>query len=91
MRTPDDGLKTFIPNGPVCLRPLQRGAFTEVGNGGRPDGGQAISACTGGPCSFASMPGLLAGAGPGWESALLVPVPAAETNFICWLSSGDGR
>jgi 2'-5' RNA ligase len=34
--------------------------------------------CAGGPYSFASMPGLIPGAGPDWESALLVPVPAAE-------------
>src|SRR5271165_1046229 len=28
--------------------------------------------------SLAGMPGLIPGAGPGWETALLVPVPAAE-------------
>ena len=44
----------------------------------KPSEDPGISACTGGPCSFASMPGLIPGAGPGWESALLVPVPAAE-------------
>lgn len=30
------------------------------------------------PYSFAGMLGLIPGAGPDWESALLVPVPAAE-------------
>ena len=30
------------------------------------------------PGSLASMPGLIPGTGPDWETALLVPVPAAE-------------
>jgi hypothetical protein len=32
----------------------------------------------GGNRSLASMPGLIPDAGPGWETALLLPVPAAE-------------
>ena len=43
-----------------------------------PTVGQGIPACAGGPYSLASMPGLIPGAGLDWESALLVPVPAAE-------------
>ena len=32
----------------------------------------------GGKRSLAGMPGLIPDAGPGWETALLLPVPAAE-------------
>jgi hypothetical protein len=32
----------------------------------------------GGPRNLTGMPGLIADAGPGWETALLLPVPAAE-------------
>jgi hypothetical protein len=40
--------------------------------------GREVAACPGRRCSLASMPGLIPGAGADWETALLLPVAAAE-------------